>query len=397
MRKKIINQFFEILEKISNYALLHHVYNIYNNTDDIDFIVECSKEKMLDFVKKFSKTYNVFLVNYYTIDRNIYRFDILFYDDTKLEKIELDCACNSKGLDLLGIESKKLLQKKLLVDVSGKKFFKVSDSNEIEYYIKKKAYKNTDIASYLSYLKSLDSTINDEKITSKYQFWRSYFSSKTYKKKYIFNKISLFMNRLFEKPALTICFLGADGSGKSTIINEINKCPLFINQYYFHLKPIVNKTSSTDNAMITDPHRYLPYSKLKSYIKLAYFVYQYNFGWLKNILPLKIKSSLVIFDRYYDDLLVDSRRYRFGGSLGIAKLAQLFIPKPDIYFILTADPKVIYERKQEVAFEELERQVKAYDSIADGKRYFHIDVNRSPDEITKEIIMIIMEKMNERY
>ena len=81
----------------------------------------------------------------------------------------------------------------------------------------------------------------------------------------------------------------------------------------------------------------------------------------------------------------------------MAKFARMVIPKPDIYFILTTDAKVIYERKKEVAFEELERQVKAYEAMADGKRYFHIDVNRAPEEITKEIVTIMMEKMNERY
>jgi len=118
---------------------------------------------------------------------------------------------------------------------------------------------------------------------------------------------------------------------------------------------------------------------------------------LKNIAALKIKSSLVIIDRYFDDMLVDNRRYRYGGSLTMAKLARFLIPKPDIYFILTTDAQKIYERKQEVSFEELERQIEAYESMADGKRYFHIDVDRSPEEITKEIVTIMMEKMNERY
>ena len=183
-----------------------------------------------------------------------------------------------------------------------------------------------------------------------------------------------------------------------TIIEKllIQELP-FKNKEYFHLKPIKKKSSINSDIIVTDPHKYPPYSRLKSYIKLLYYVCQYNLGWLRNIFPLRAKSSLVIFDRYFDDMLVDSRRYRYGGSLTIAKITRLFIPKPDIYFILTADAKIIYERKQEVPFKELERQVKAYEAMANGRRYFHIDANRSPERITKEIMTIMKIKMDELY
>jgi thymidylate kinase len=128
-----------------------------------------------------------------------------------------------------------------------------------------------------------------------------------------------------------------------------------------------------------------------------YFLYQYNIGWIKNILPLKIKSSLIIFDRYFDDLLVDNKRYRYGGSRKIAKFIKKFIPSPDIYFVLVAEPEIIYERKKEVEFNELKKLIGEYKKLCDGKKYFCIDVSKSPEEISREIIKIMMEKMSERY
>lgn len=205
-----------------------------------------------------------------------------------------------------------------------------------------------------------------------------------------FNK-SLSTKKNSQKPtSMMVSFLGPDGSGKSTIIDAVTSADIpFVTNDYFHLKPLKKKISSDVSEMVTDPHKYPPYSAIKSYSKLLLFVYQYNMGWIKNILPLENKSSLIIFDRYYDDLLVDSRRYRYGGSLEIAKLVRFFIPQPEIYFVLVADPKVIYKRKQEVAFEELERQVVAYESLVDGKQYFRIDVDNTVDDISSEVIKII--------
>ena len=199
----------------------------------------------------------------------------------------------------------------------------------------------------------------------------------------------IFSLLLSNKTGITISFLGPDGSGKSTIINGLLDYNLpFKKKEYFHLKPIKTK-KIIDGSVIEDPHKYPPYSSLKSYIKLLYFIYQYNMGWLKNIVNLKIQSTLVIFDRYYDDMLVDNKRYRYGGSITLAKFAGKLIPKPELYFILVADAEIIYKRKQEVEYSELERQIESYSNLADNKRYFLIDVNRTPVEIVEEIVNIM--------
>ena len=220
------------------------------------------------------------------------------------------------------------------------------------------------------------------------------------KKENDINRISNYLRvfkRIIKPTGITICFLGPDGSGKSTIIHGLlNKTLPFRRNNYFHLKPIkVNKLSS--GMVVSNPHASPPYSKIKSFVKLVYYFFLYNVGWIKNVLPIKIKSSLVIFDRYYDDILVDHRRFRYGGSRWLAKLMRVFIPRPDIYFILTTDSDIIYKRKQEVSLNELNRQIILYRGLGDGKRYFNIDVNREPKEIVEGINEMLMNKMNERY
>ncbi len=202
-----------------------------------------------------------------------------------------------------------------------------------------------------------------------------------------FNKI---LNRDKVAKGIAISFLGPDGSGKSTIISGLLAEELpFAEHHYFHLKPIPKKDSATE-IVVEDPHNEPLYGTLKSYVKLLFFIFQYNKGWVKNIRPLKQKKSLVIFDRYYDDLIVDFRRYRYGGNKTIAKWVRNLIPRPELYFILTANADIIYQRKKEVAYTELERQIKTYRSLHDGKRYFSIDVNRSPEEIVREVKQILI-------
>lgn len=204
------------------------------------------------------------------------------------------------------------------------------------------------------------------------------------------------IKRIFQPTGITVSFLGPDGSGKSTVIDNILKARLpFRRNDYFHTKPIIN--NSSEQTVQNEPHKYPVYSQLKSYIKIVFFIFQYNKGWLKTIIPLKIKSSFIIFDRYFDDLLADPIRYRYGAKIWFLKFSRIFIPKPELYFVLTTDAKVIHERKNEVEFSELEKQIKRYENLTDEKRYFKIDVSKTPDDIANEIIKIIMNNMSIRY
>jgi thymidylate kinase len=395
-RKNLINKLFNYINKKYTYVTLHHLETIFDKKTDIDLVIGCNKQEFIKVMKDISKELDLKIINFFTIDKNIYRLDFVFFDENNnLDTIELDCLLLGNEENLYKLNADYFLDNYQVKELEEYKFNTVEPLKEYEYYIKKKAYKNSDIKIHYKYLQELQSNKSIKDIDELYDFWRDYFSSNLYKTKYITNKISLTHKRLFEKPSLTISILGPDGSGKSTIIDKLFKQNIFRNKYYFHLKPLKQKRS--ENVVCEDPHKFPLYNSLKSYVKLLYFIFQYSFGWIKNITPLGFKSSLIVFDRYYDDILADHKRYRYGGRLSVVKFIRNFIPKPDIYFILTTDAHIIHNRKKEVTFEELERQIKEYDKLVDNKTYFHLDASKDPDQITNDMIQIISEKMYERY
>ncbi|WP_211831082.1 hypothetical protein [Kistimonas asteriae] len=190
---------------------------------------------------------------------------------------------------------------------------------------------------------------------------------------------------------MIICFLGPDGSGKTTITNsvvdkvkcEFNGCQRYHLRTYFGLK---KKTVFT----VTDPHGQKPRGWLVSNIKLIYFLLDYCFGFTF----LLKKENLIIFDRFYHDLLVDPKRYRFGGSFHFAKFLSKFVPEPDIYFVLVADPSLIQKRKKEVPLNETERQVQLYKAFAENnKKAFLIDTGNEVNQSVDNVIEIILKRL----
>lgn len=196
---------------------------------------------------------------------------------------------------------------------------------------------------------------------------------------FYFKDLILKLKRVRYKTGLSIAVMGSDGSGKSTIITAItnNLNHAFRRIHYYHLLPV---EVTNNNVVNTNPHAQKPYSVLVSIIKLLYLVYKYNKGYLKVNIKL-IKSTLVIFDRYFNDIFVDKLRFRYKGSSILLKIAYFFIPKPKLYIYLDASPEIIYERKKELSVLELKRQREAYLSLFKNKKSAYI-INAENNQIS---------------
>ena len=190
----------------------------------------------------------------------------------------------------------------------------------------------------------------------------------------------------------TICFLGPDGSGKSSVISCITEMLKNTTKEikYKHLKPkLFNKNNGS--SIVTDPHAKPPRSTFISIIKIMYWLFLY---WYDRFNHKHKNLTLRIWDRYYYDLIVDPLRYRYGAPIWIAHLIAKLVPKPDLIILLDTPATVLQNRKQEVSFEEMLRQRRAYIKLMQQMNNgFIVDASQNMEKVVEETRKIIINLM----
>ena len=198
---------------------------------------------------------------------------------------------------------------------------------------------------------------------------------------------------------LSVAVLGPDGAGKSTLIQGLQRemAGAFRRTATLHLMPGLLRKGG-DGKPVTDPHGHPPRSWLTSLLKLGYYWLDYTLGYRLKIRPALVRSALVLFDRYYDDLLLDPKRYRYGGPMAAARGLRRFIPRPDLFLVLDVPVETLLARKQEVPKEEAERQVKAYRAFARSTpNAFLLDGAASPEEVLRQARDVLLDYLTQRY
>lgn len=204
--------------------------------------------------------------------------------------------------------------------------------------------------------------------------------------------------RWFQPTGLFIAALGPDGSGKSTLIQNLIQQigPLWRDHKLFHWRPMLLwRGKSTRDT--TQPHSVPPRSSLASSIRALAHLLDYWFGYWFVIRPFTARTGLVIFDRYFDDMLVDPRRYRYGGPLWLLRILQLLVPRPDLTLVLDAPEEIVLARKQEVEPTETQRQRKLYLQCArDGASMRIINTTGSISLVTDDAVRAITQYLARR-
>ena len=205
--------------------------------------------------------------------------------------------------------------------------------------------------------------------------------------------------RIAQPTGMHLVFLGTDGSGKSTVIQQVEKdlAPAFRRTKRYHLRPFFGRHHNGRDVPVTDPHGKAVWNVPCSLAKLGWWWLDYALGYFIEVFPHLVRSTLVLFDRYYDDLLVDYKRYRYGGPLWLARLVGIFIPRPDLVIFLDAPADVLRKRKQEVPAVELTRQRSAYQELIRKLPNGHVvDASLPFDRVVAQVETLILDFMEKR-
>jgi thymidylate kinase len=177
-------------------------------------------------------------------------------------------------------------------------------------------------------------------------------------------------SRFIQPTGVVVAFLGPDGVGKSSVIDGVQRGlrECFSRTDLFHFRPALLRGTVAGREFTATPHGKPNRATAGSFAKLLFLWLDYVLGYWVRVRPLLVRSSLVIFDRYFDDAIADPRRLRYGGPAWLTKLAARCIPSPHLLLILDAPAEVIHARKQELEVAVIEGRRAAYAQIAHGAR-----------------------------
>ncbi len=165
---------------------------------------------------------------------------------------------------------------------------------------------------------------------------------------------------------MCLAVLGPDVVGKTTVSTAIINTftPAFSAHVVAHWRPGI-LTRIGPPRPLHQPHSRPLRHPVASVLYLATVFMDCCVGHLRRRFNGPERGDLYVFDRYFHDILVDARRYRYNGPEWLPRVLARVVPPNDLLtIILDADEQVIYARKRELALSEIRRQRIEYQRLA---------------------------------
>jgi glycosyltransferase involved in cell wall biosynthesis/thymidylate kinase len=208
------------------------------------------------------------------------------------------------------------------------------------------------------------------------------------------------VRRLVRPTGLFVAVVGPDGAGKSTIagLAMSRLARAFRKTWRFHwrpgLLPKLRRRARVDErreVSETPPAT----SKYRGALSLARFLYywlDFVAGYWLIIYPRKARTTLVIGERYFPDVLVHPQRYGFALPRWLMRLAAVCVPSPDLLVLLQDTPEAIYARKPELSPAVLAEQLAAYEEeIQHWGKSATITTERGPEAVADRLSELILD------
>ncbi len=217
-------------------------------------------------------------------------------------------------------------------------------------------------------------------------------------------------NYIMSRTGFSVGFTGPDGSGKTTVIDRtIDRLgDVFATAHaYYHFRPALfgNLGDVAHSAGLkkdvdrnySDPHRGGKTGKLSSLARLGYYSVDYILGYFAKVKSKTRITRLVVFDRYFTDIICDSRRSRIYLPARFLNVwRKLFIPSLDYNILLTASSDTILSRKRELDEAGIRAINDRIDYLAPQKGYLKVLNEGTPDEAVTAILNHIFDQQHRK-
>lgn len=196
------------------------------------------------------------------------------------------------------------------------------------------------------------------------------------------NKFAFRLNKVKKifMPTKLIVFIGVDGSGKTTLIDELGKISstykavvyLGWKDYFFKFVGKLDRKIYFSNKITQSV-----FSRVQFFLFHLFLPFDFWARYLKA--KMQTKEGIIVADRYP----LPKKQKSKATFLPIQKiyrniflhLTYFLLPKPAIIFILTGEPKTIWERKKEMDYK---RFLYEFKRCSDAKNLFNcktVEVN----------------------
>lgn len=203
---------------------------------------------------------------------------------------------------------------------------------------------------------------------------------------------------------ITVTFSGVDGAGKSTVLENVRvtlqkkyRQKTVVLRHRPSLLPILSsikhgKKKAENLTSQNLPRQGQNTSTISSLIRFMYYYFDYIVGQYYIYFRYTLRGYTVLYDRYYFDFIIDSKRSNITLPKPILRWCYYFVFKPNVNVFLYAPADIILSRKQEMSKNDIQQLTGEYRELFDelgksNKKQQYIAINNTNLDETLSVVM----------